>query len=1180
MDEREEKNLPAETEETNKKKRRSRKGDTILTKESFCAVFGLFSLIAFFILVTKGLVLGEPGEYIHALLTGIFGYCAYPLTLVAAYNCVMGFLGKKLIKKRTALAMIITTITLGVLVAQTVQTCFIWEWENEGYLAACFNSGDAFPATAIGGWVGGLVVALFSVLTTKIGALVILSALTLLCLYVSVKVCVSKKSKDAKNGTENAEGGQAVEPVTTPNEPVYPAQQGGYYNVPQGNEMGAGQAPMGAPNAYNADVQSQNNYNDGVQAAGVASQTPVEPMPGYSESGVSAQNMGGYAPYVPYTVRQRPGFTLPNDNSQQAPMQSQQAQPQGDVRIYSPFGAATPMQQPGQALTPEETRRILFGSTPKQNYEDNLIFDGNSNANRRPSATYEAPSVPPTYSQQYQNAVENSTPNRPQKIVGETGANFGRTPSSNPYGLDVPNAGVQGRDSYSAQNAPTGNMPSAFDANVGGYGTQERRMPPNDGVIGRGVDVSRGEPTRSESIYDGYGLGRGVNVETDVRRTSGLDAARNIPVTPAEPPVSETTSTPSGRRHEYMDTFSLNNPNIFGQAGNRVGSRDEEVAATDRSTIFEEEPPVAPATNNARGNDDPYSLRSFDEEPAPRAAVTNEFAESDNVAGMSSRRERTLPSQEGPVASVRPVESTPAPAPAPTPAPTPTPVPPVEKKEEPAPEPKKPRIHKPYVRVPLHYFNCSDNLPDSDATEVEDIKRRIVETLEDYNVSGGTIASVTFGPTVTRYNVVLPRGVSPRKVVSLEQEIAMGLCREGVNVYPNVEDGAVSIEVPNKNRQTVELGCMFIDDAYTKAKPTSLVFAMGKDIANRKVYGDVCKMTHLLVAGSSGSGKSVFLGCLIISLITKYSPDEMRLILIDPKKTEFVLYNNLPHLMVNEIITDCKKAVQSLSWAIGEMERRYTLIEKKSLSGTYVVNIDEYNANLEPGEEKLPKIVIIVDELADLMLNAKKDMEDKIQSLTQKARAAGIHLILATQRPSTDVITGVIKSNLPTRIAFTVATDVDSRVILDQTGAQKLLGKGDMVYTASGINTPVRVQSPFISSSDSQKVVNFIKENNEAYFDEAASTFINNARSSGGESGGNAANAEVEPVYLEALKLVIQTQTASISMLQRKCNVGFNKAGKIIEWMEALEYISPYEGAKARRVLITQERFVEIYGEW
>ena len=504
----------------------------------------------------------------------------------------------------------------------------------------------------------------------------------------------------------------------------------------------------------------------------------------------------------------------------------------------------------------------------------------------------------------------------------------------------------------------------------------------------------------------------------------------------------------------------------------------------------------------------------------------------------------------------------------------------VEKKEEPAPV-EKPRIRKPYVRVPLHYFNCSDTLPDSDATEVEEIKRTILGTLDAYNVTGGSIASVTYGPTLTRYNIVLPLGVSAKKVLSLEQEIAMALCREGVTVALNVGNGAISVEVPNRIRQTVELGCMFVDDAFTKAKPTSLVFAMGKDITNQKIYGDVCKMTHLLVAGSSGSGKSVFLGCLIISLITKYSPDDLRLILIDPKKTEFVLYNNLPHLMVNEIITDCKKAVQSLSWAIGEMERRYSLFEKKTLAGTYVVNIDEYNSNLTDGEEKLPKIVIIVDELADLMLNAKKDMEEKIQSLTQKARAAGIHLILATQRPSTDVITGVIKSNLPTRIAFTVATDVDSRVILDQTGAQKLLGKGDMIYTASGINTPIRVQSPFISSADSQRVVNFIKENNEAFFDEKASSFINNVRAS--ESGG--ADEETDPalsdpVYLEALKLAIQMKTASISMLQRKCSIGFNKAGKIIEWMEKRGFISSYEGAKARTVLITREDFINLYGEW
>ena len=281
--------------------------------------------------------------------------------------------------------------------------------------------------------------------------------------------------------------------------------------------------------------------------------------------------------------------------------------------------------------------------------------------------------------------------------------------------------------------------------------------------------------------------------------------------------------------------------------------------------------------------------------------------------------------------------------------------------------------------------------------------------------------------------------------------------------------------------------------------------------------------------------------------------------------------------MINEIITEVGKAVQSLNWAIGEMNRRYGLFEQMSRAGTYVVNIDEYNSHLEEGQEKLPKIVIIIDELADLMLAAKKDIEDRIQNLTQKARAAGIHLIVATQRPSADVITGVIKSNLQTRIAFAVASDVDSRVILDQTGAQKLLGKGDFLYTMAGINTPVRVQSAFISSEESQNVINFIKMNNEAYFNEEATAFINNSRPAGDDSL-EAGEEGVEEVYIEALRFVILSGSASISMIQRKCSVGYNKAGKIIEWMEEMGYISSFDGAKARKVLITKEEFESKFG--
>jgi DNA segregation ATPase FtsK/SpoIIIE-like protein len=636
---------------------------------------------------------------------------------------------------------------------------------------------------------------------------------------------------------------------------------------------------------------------------------------------------------------------------------------------------------------------------------------------------------------------------------------------------------------------------------------------------------------------------------------------------PYEPTVERVESekeepTERNTDREFRSLFTADNPNIFGNddesrrfAAETFGrnTEDTDMQGRDRevSNLFLEEE----TTRDRRGlfddeaENDPYTLR--DDFTRTAREMPEEPILEDRGRGLDeSIFEEQRVMQPEPV--IAPVA-------------------------EPTPPPPKPRVILPYVRVPLDDFDCRDVEPTANQMEVEETKANIIATLEDFKVSGATIASVTFGPTVTRYNVAIPRTIQPRKVVALDQSIAISLHSSGVNIYPNYEDGVVSIEVPNKDRQFVQLGCMLTGDTFVNAKSSSLMFTMGKDVGNRKVYGDISKMIHLLVAGSSGSGKSVFLGSLIISLIYKYSPEELRLILIDPKKTEFVLYNDLPHLMINEIITDVNKAVQSLNWAIGEMNRRYGLFEQMSRAGTYVVNLDQYNEHLEKSE-RLPKIVIIIDELADLMLAAKKDIEDRIQNLTQKARAAGIHLIVATQRPSTDVITGVIKSNLPTRIAFAVATDVDSRVILDQTGAQKLLGKGDFLYTMQGINTPVRVQSAFISSEDSQRVVNFIKANNEAYYDESATAYINNTRNSADGNDSLGGNDEVEAVYIEALRYVIITGSASISMIQRKCSVGYNKAGKIVEWMEDMGYISSFDGAKARKVLITKEEFESKYG--
>ncbi len=848
---------------------------------------------------------------------------------------------------------------------------------------------------------------------------------------------------------------------------------------------------------------------------------------------IQEQN-GENVPYAPFTppmqsadrgqavpqnivdVRQKPGVRL-NDGL------LDEAATQGG---YSPFGMPMTPPQPSEPM-PMDSHAMLFGGSAADNYRKNLLFDPNSKVNQRPSVSPVQPTVESTYTPSYTNSYEDAVngtseqASQPTRVVNDRANDY-----SNPFEM------------RGGQETPT-------------------VLPWNTPV----------EPRKEESPF------LDVPEARETHNPVGFveEAESRAPV--IEPPVVEETPAQSTyQRHEYMNLFSPENPNVFGN--------DEESARfgrefADRAVPREERTFLEEDTREERGGrdglhlldeeeDNPYSLRSdFDtppvEEERPRARELPELGRRGFEEERTETRGRGFEEESRETRGRGMVEEPPKPVEPPKPA-----------------EPPKPRIIRPYVRPRLDDFDCRDIQPTANEEEIRQTKENIIATLEEFKITGASIASVTFGPTVTRYNVTIPRSISPKKVVALNESIAISLLSSGVNIYPNYEDGVVSIEVPNKERQFVQLGCMLTGDTFVNAKSSALMFAMGKDVANRKVYGDICKMVHLLVAGSTKSGKSVFLGALIISLIYKYSPEELRLILIDPKKTEFVLYNNLPHLMINEIITDVKKAVQSLNWACAEMERRYTLFEQMSRSGKYVVNLDQYNEQLDKND-RLPKIVIIIDELADLMLEAKKEMEDRIQSLTQKARAAGIHLIVATQRPSTDVITGVIKSNLTTRIAFAVASEVDSRVILDQTGAHKLLGMGDLLYTMPGINQPVRVQSAFIAPEESQRIVNFIKSNNEAYYDEEATAYIN---SRGGNGGGNemGGNGTVDPVCIDALRLVIQSNSASISMIQRKFTTGYNRAGKIIEWMEDMGYISSFDGSKSRKVLITKEEFESKYG--
>lgn len=446
--------------------------------------------------------------------------------------------------------------------------------------------------------------------------------------------------------------------------------------------------------------------------------------------------------------------------------------------------------------------------------------------------------------------------------------------------------------------------------------------------------------------------------------------------------------------------------------------------------------------------------------------------------------------------------------------------------------------------------------------------------LEKFGVPA-KVQSVVIGPTVTRYEIAMPEGISVKKILSLDADIAYALSARGeIRIEAPIPGRSiVGIEVPNDKVAKVSIKDVLQSKEFTMS-PSPLAFSLGKDITGTVRVCNLQKMPHLLVAGTTGSGKSVCLNAIIVSILYKASPDDVKFIMIDPKQVELSMYEGLPHMVVPKVITDPVKTVNALQWAVDEMEKRFNLI-----SEARVRNIDEYNRCDEVvtgRKKKMPYLVIIFDEFADFMLVAKNEIEDKIRRLAQKARAAGIHLILATQRPSTDVVTGTIKANFPARIAFRVAGRVDSEVILGSTGAEKLLGYGDMLYKPSD-SAPARMQGCFIDTPETKDIVNYIIQNNEEVYDEEANNAINcPGKSSGGSEG---VDSSMDPLLPQALKICIDVGVASTTMVQRKLSIGYPRAARIIDQMEERGYISSAEGSKQRSVYISIEEFYQIFGD-
>ena len=461
------------------------------------------------------------------------------------------------------------------------------------------------------------------------------------------------------------------------------------------------------------------------------------------------------------------------------------------------------------------------------------------------------------------------------------------------------------------------------------------------------------------------------------------------------------------------------------------------------------------------------------------------------------------------------------------------------------------------------------------AVENQNTALRLQQTLQNFGVKV-TITDISCGPSVTRYELSPEQGVKVSKIVSLADDIKLNLAAADIRIEaPIPGKSAIGIEVPNKEPGSVHFRELIESDAFKNA-PSNIAFAAGKDIAGKTIVADIAKMPHLLIAGATGSGKSVCINTIIMSILYKAHPDDVKLILVDPKVVELSVYNGIPHLLT-PVVTDPKKASSALNWAVAEMTVRYNKFAQmnvRDLKG-YNAKVEKLMAAENPGvepPEKMPQIVIVIDELADLMMVAPGEVEDAICRLAQLARAAGIHLVIATQRPSVNVITGIIKANIPSRIAFSVSSGVDSRTIIDMNGAEKLLGKGDMLFFPSGYPKPVRVQGAFVSDEEVGKVVDFLKANmgEEVVYDEEVTNSITSMESS---SGAKETESDRDQLFAEAGRFVIEKEKGSIGMLQRYFKIGFNRAGRIMDQLADAGVVGPEIGTKPRKIIMTTEEF-------
>lgn len=1185
--------------------------DGIFTRETAGIVLVLFSVIALVVLISRRVIFGNVGFAISSFLLGTFGYCSYAVLAALIYGGVVLIVGKKRTAPRRRVALSVLLFLFLVALVHTI-TAAVGEIEYSSYgeyLKACYAAGEnSFFRTTGGGVIMGLIVYPVVKLTTSVGGYIIFSLLLLGSAYLLFATETASKSVSRK---EKAAPNAAVDYATSDTSNLYSLNY--------------------------ADTAQQGMQADGVQSSQIYGQTAPEVAQSAQIYAQPTENTAERSKRL-YALGEEFDFKSKREMRQETRRQEEErrGRPQGQEAPLSPYAQSHNILYPesktsdgdyswynerfGTGSSKSGKRSKASESAPYSSYTSNGIFDKDSYFNRRNRGAVSSeqyannfsgsgstkfseghelstPRTPvpkvadettihtmpqaservnkqegaeksaPTYSSFYADGAESniSYSERPKKIVTDTTrqSDAGSRPVEDFYRNDVRSVNASSGETQAYNSAA---QPVSTDFRGGQQASN------------RGMDTSPIRPayhvpeeTRGQEISNNdAGSGKpSIDVSETVRRVGfGSIPTRR---SQADPSASRTTQTqfPRPEDHPIITDVPHRTPRVETPPQEPEKQVEEASDRGSEGIVRGTESMRAERTEEPKTDRFSAETESVEEEQTGLKHISEDLDSAVNLFDEETPEESVVPSAIEQIRARREIKES-------GPQPRSRAAEIGAEAEQARPKHIYARYNAPSIDFLRDYPNIANEI---NTEEVEQNKITIVDTLAALKIPC-EVEKVTRGPSVTRYDINIPRNIPTGRVLGCSNELAMRLhAKDGINVRINYESGLISIEIANEKKETVGLKDLLLSPEFMNAKTGSLAFGIGKDIEGRPICGDIVKMTHLLVAGATNSGKSVCLHSLIISLLYKYSPEELRIILVDPKQVEFNIYDKLPHLMINEIIYEPAKVVTMLNWAINEMERRYSLFKEKTRKGVLVREVNEYNANLASDEEMLPKIVIIIDELADLMAVAKKDVEDRIQRLTQKARAAGIHLILATQRPSVNVITGVIKSNLPTRIAFKVTQEVDSRTILDESGAENLLGQGDLLYRTATMTFPQRVQGAYVTNPEIAQVVDYIKSHNEAYFDDRVSDFINNEK--GVAASGDASDEDsVESVYIDALRYVVSIGQASITMIQRRCSVGYPKAGKIIDWMENMGYISAFEGAKARKVLLTKEEFDSKYGDY